>query len=115
MSPQLPDLLFISAHAHAFAFSTQWLRCDDRIYFVHSMGLCSMRGHPTQTCMCMSGQQRRRMTLEWCSRWRCVKLKVRGKKEAVKGDELERECGERVVEMKFGELTKSDSSIKSVN
>jgi len=55
------------------------------------------------------------MTLEWCSRWRCVKSKVRGKKAAVKGGGLERECGQRVVEMKFGELTNSDINIKSMN
>lgn len=50
-----------------------------------------MRGHPTLTCMCTSGQQRRRTTLEWCSRWRCVKSKVRGEKGAVEGARDEEE------------------------
>lgn len=48
--------------------------------FARSMGSCWMRDRPTPTSTCTSGQQRRRTTPAWWSRWRCVKLKVRGEK-----------------------------------
>lgn len=53
--------------------------------FARSMGSCWTRDHPTPTSTCTSGQQRRRTTLGWWSRWRCVKLKVRGEKGAGEG------------------------------
>lgn len=69
--------------AHSRSGSVPEVWCG--LCFAHSMGSCWMRDRPTPTSTCTSGQQRRRTTLGWWSRWRCVKLKVRGEKEAGEG------------------------------